>query len=208
MGHVDRAKHDEHPGHRHGVPHAGPVLLGWREWIALPDLGLPAVRAKIDSGARSSALHVDASWRFTERGAPWVGFRLSDDGRGAARLEAFAPVHDTRDVIDSGGHRTRRLFIRTRLALAGIEREIEINLTDRRGMLFPMLLGRTAMTRVFTVDPARSYLHGRPARQAGPELQRIVRLARPGRTQAFPPHPLARAAAARDAEPDLRSGAR
>ena len=141
--------------------HRERIMLGWREWVGLPDLGLPAIRAKIDSGARSSALHVDAYWRFSEGGAPWVGFRLSNDGHGEATVQAAAPIFDEREVIDSGGHRTRRIFLRTPLRLAGIEREIEINLTDRQGMLFPMLLGRTAMARVFAVDPARSFLHGR-----------------------------------------------
>ncbi|WP_460759637.1 ATP-dependent zinc protease family protein [Lysobacter fragariae] len=136
-------------------------MLGWREWAGLPGLGLPRIRAKVDSGARSSALHVDAYWRFSEAGAPWVGFRLSNDGLGEAAVQTVAPIFDEREVTDSGGHRTRRIFLRTPLVLAGIEREIEINLTDRRGMLFPMLLGRTAMARVFTVDPARSFLHGR-----------------------------------------------
>jgi hypothetical protein len=141
------------------------IVLGWREWAGLPRLGLPAVRCKIDSGARSSALHVDSCWRFIDGGAPWAGFCLSNDGHGEAMLHAAAPIFDERDVIDSGGHRTRRIFLRTTLALAGIEREIEINLTDRQGMLFPMLLGRTAMAGVFTVDPARSFLHGRRARR-------------------------------------------
>ena len=137
------------------------ILLGWREWAALPALGLDAVRTKIDSGARTSALHVDAQWRFSEGGAPWVGFRLSNNLHGDVALEAAAPIFDEREVTDSGGHRTRRVFLRTPLRLAGVEREIEINLTDRQGMLFPMLLGRTAMARVFVVDPARSFLHGR-----------------------------------------------
>lgn len=137
------------------------IVLGWREWVALPSLGIGALRAKVDSGARSSALHVDAHWRFTEAGAPWVGFRLSADGTDGPAIEAFAPMLDEREVTDSGGHRTRRIFLRTRLQLAGIEREIDMNLSNRRGMLFPMLLGRTAMARVFTVDPARSFLHGR-----------------------------------------------
>jgi hypothetical protein len=94
------------------------IMLGWREWASLPRLGLPAVRCKIDSGARSSALHVDRYWRFSERGGPWVGFRLSNDGHGEAMVQAAAPVFDERDVIDSGGHRTRRIFLRTTLALA------------------------------------------------------------------------------------------
>ncbi|RNF86516.1 ATP-dependent zinc protease family protein [Montanilutibacter psychrotolerans] len=139
------------------------ITLGWREWVALPGLGIGAIRAKIDSGARSSALHVDTQWRFTEGGAPWVGFRLTPGHAGAVAIEAMAPVFDEREVTDSGGHRSRRLFLRTPLRLAGIEREIEMNLSDRRGMLFPMLLGRTAMARAFTIDPARSFLHGRHA---------------------------------------------
>ena len=71
---------------------------------------------------------------------------------------------DERDVVDSGGHRSRRVFLRTRLRVAAQERIIEINLTDRRGMLFPMLLGRSAMEGLYTVDPARSFVHGRPTR--------------------------------------------
>ncbi len=138
-----------------------PVVLGWREWVELPGLGLGAVRAKVDSGARTSALHVDSQWRFIEGGQPWVGFRLTPGASDGIVLEGAAVLADERDVTDSGGHRTRRAFIRTTLRLGGIEREIDINLTDRRRMLFPMLLGRTAMARTFTVDPARSFLHGR-----------------------------------------------
>lgn len=139
------------------------IVLGWREWAGLPTFGLGRVLAKIDTGARSSALHVDEQWRFVQAGAPWVGFRLSLGRPGADAVELAAPVHDERPVTDSGGHRTTRVFVRTWLHLAGIEREIEINLSDRRGMRFPMLLGRTAMARLFTVDPARSFLHGKPA---------------------------------------------
>ena len=134
------------------------TMIGWREWVALPALGIPALRAKVDTGARTSALHVDAQWRFTQGGAPWVGFRLTVGEAGAVSVEAAAPVLEERDVTDSGGHRTRRAFLQTRLALAGVEREVEVNLADRHGMRFPMLLGRTAVAGVFTVDPARSFL--------------------------------------------------
>ncbi|WP_342367053.1 ATP-dependent zinc protease family protein [Lysobacter arenosi] len=143
-----------------GGPMASKIVLGWREWASLPELGIARLRTKVDSGARSSALHVDAQWRFSEGGAPWVGFRISP-GERAGIIEAMAPIYDEREVTDSGGHCTRRVFVRTVLSLAGIERVVEINLSDRRGMLFPMLLGRTALARVFTVDPARSFLHGR-----------------------------------------------
>lgn len=146
------------------------IVLGWREWVSLPALGLPWVRAKVDSGARSCALHVDAHWRFTEGGAPWVGFRVAP-GTGSP-IESRAPVLEERQVTDSGGHRSRRAFLRTTLCLAGVEREVDINLSDRRGMLFPMLLGRTAMAGAFTVDPARSFLHGRPPGGAVPSLKK------------------------------------
>ncbi len=157
------------------------ITLGWREWASLPRLGLASVRCKIDSGARSSALHVDRCWRFTERGVPWVGFQLSNDGHGEALVQAVAPVFDERYVIDSGGHRTRRIFLRTTLQLAGVEREIEVNLTDRQRMLFPMLLGRTAMADCFVVDPARSYLHGRRA-----IARRAVPVSRAGNVAGIP----------------------
>jgi len=140
------------------------ILLGWREWAVLPDLGLPRMRAKIDTGARTSALHVDAHWRFAEGGAPWVGFRLRYGRRRVRVLEAAAPLADEREVIDSGGHRSLRPFLHTSLWLAGRERAVEINLTDRGGMLFPLLVGRSALAGAFTVDPARSFLHPRPSR--------------------------------------------
>ena len=139
-----------------------PIVLGWREWVGLPRLGVHAIRAKVDSGARTSALHVDAQWRFSDGGAPWVGFRLTP-GEGADAIKCATEIIDEREVTDSGGHTSRRVFVRTPLRLAGVEREIDINLADRRGMLFPMLLGRSAMARIFAVDPARSFLHGRSA---------------------------------------------
>ena len=154
------------------------IVLGWREWVGLPGLGLAAVRAKIDSGARSSSLHVDRQWQFFEAGEPWVGFWLTPGASGDAAIERAAPVFDERDVTDSGGHRTRRIFVRTLMWLAGEAREIEINMCDRRGMVFPMLLGRTAMARTFTVDPARSFHHGRcgcdPSLAAQPSHAEVI----------------------------------
>ena len=145
------------------------VELGWREWVSLPSLGIARLRAKVDTGARSSALHVDAQWRYSEGGVPWVGFRISAGAAGHDVVEAGAPVVDERDVVDSGGRRTRRVFLVAQLRVAGIERSIELNLADRRGMRFPMLLGRTAIAGAFTVDPARSSIHGRPPRRlSGP----------------------------------------
>lgn len=134
--------------------------LGWREWLALPDLGILAVRAKVDTGARSSSLHVESQETFQRDGAEWVRFGL-DTGRYHSPLAfAEAPVLERRKVTDSGGHRSERIFIRTRLRLAGREWPVEVNLAQRRNMLFPMLLGRTALAGRFVVDPAASFLQG------------------------------------------------
>ena len=141
------------------------IQVGWREWATLPELGLPKLRAKLDTGARSSALHVERQWRFVEAGAPWVGFALVARLH-AGEVEAAAAIVDERMVTDSGGHRTSRVFVRTKLRLAGIEREIEMNLADRCGMRFPLLLGRTALADAFVVDPAGSFLHRRTRRPA------------------------------------------
>ena len=142
------------------------IVLGWREWLALPDLGIARLRAKVDTGARSSALHVDAQWRFHSDGAPWIGFRLTPGRSASGVVEAASRIFDEREVTDSGGNRSRRIFIRTRLRLAAAEREIELNLVHRGGMRFPMLLGRTALEGMFTVDPSCSFLHPRPPRHA------------------------------------------
>lgn len=140
-----------------------PVMLGWREFLSLPDLGVFCIRAKIDSGARSSSLHVHGHTLVNRDGRQWVRFEIDHGARGELRHEVEAEVIAERDVTDSGGHRNRRLFIRTRLALpGGISWPIEINLTERRNMLFPMLLGRTALRRRCLVDPSRSFLLGPP----------------------------------------------
>lgn len=137
-------------------------LAGWREWLALPELGIPAIRAKLDTGARSSALHVDDMALFERDGLRHVRFALRP-GPDLARVEKEAEVIDIRPVTDSGGRTRERPFIRTTLQLAdGSHWSIEMNLTNRADMLFPMLLGRTAMADRLRVDPAQSFLLGRP----------------------------------------------
>jgi hypothetical protein len=140
------------------------LTFGWREWLGLPELGIGAIRAKIDSGARSSALHVDRLEFAFADGREWAEFSIAPGG-GAAPLHCSAAVIDRRPVTDSGGHRTERVFIRTALRAGPLHFPIEINLTSRRNMLFPMLLGRTAMAGRILVDPAASFLLGeRPPR--------------------------------------------
>lgn len=135
------------------------LVLGWREWLGLPTLGLPAIRAKIDSGARSSALHVDSIKVIQREGVERVVFSLDPDNAGCP-VHCEADVIGRRPVTDSGGHTSERIFICTDLLIGDRSMSIEVNLTSRRNMLFPMLLGRTAMAGTCVVDPAASFLLG------------------------------------------------
>jgi hypothetical protein len=144
------------------------TLVGWREWCALPELGIAAIKAKIDTGARSSALHVERIEEFARDGERWVRFELIPRSRRRrTRIVIESPVVDERPVTDSGGNRGNRLFIRTRVVIGGHSWPIEINLTNRRSMMFPMLLGRTAIAGRLYVDPARSFLLGGAADAPG-----------------------------------------
>lgn len=131
-------------------------VLGWREWLSLPELGVERIKAKVDSGARSSCLHAQQIEEFSSAGRDWVRFRFEQSPGLWAPFAA--PVVDRREVRDSGGHRTMRPFIRTTVVLGQQRWLIELNLAPRTEMLFPMLLGRTAMLGRFLVDPSRSYL--------------------------------------------------
>ena len=140
-------------------------VLGWREWVALPDLGIPAIRVKLDTGARSSSLHVEAIEEFRRDDIDWVRFKLDpvSRSRSSSRRRARwieAPLLDRREVTDSSGGVSLRPFIRTDVLIADQRYAIEINLTNRRGMLFPMLLGRTAMQARWLIDPEQSYVLG------------------------------------------------
>ena len=142
-------------------------IIGWREWLTLPELGVPAIKVKIDTGARTSALHVAHLEVYTEHSQRKVRFVLHPLRRRPA-LEIFcqAEVIDERVVSDSGGHREKRLVIRTPLRLGDLQWPVEITLTNREDMLFRMLLGRTAMQGRWLVDPVGSYFCGRHLRKA------------------------------------------
>ena len=138
------------------------TTIGWREWVALPDLNLPALKAKIDTGARTSALHAFLIEPYTQDGVDMLRFmihpiQLND----SLKVECHAPVFDFREVTDSGGHREMRYVIQSRIVIGNIEHLIEMTLTNRDTMRFRMLLGRRAMENRFVVDPGASYVNGK-----------------------------------------------
>jgi len=147
----------------HPRPNAGEKrVVGWREWVALPQLGLPALEAKVDTGAKTSALHAFAMDVFEEGGRRRVCFGVHPL-REDEDLEVFAcaDVVDERIIVSSNGHEEHRVVIRSLLELGGQTWPVELTLTDRRSMRYRMLLGRQAMRSRLVVDPQAVYLHGR-----------------------------------------------
>ena len=150
----------------HDPPAAHPlIMLGWREWVSLPELGVRRIKCKVDTGARTSALHVTDVEELRAHGRRRVRFRVHPwQARDDGAVHCEAAVVDERWVSDSGGHRERRLVIVTTLRVGSVEMPIELTLTRRDTMRFRMLLGRTALGKEFVVRPAASYLAGPPAR--------------------------------------------
>jgi hypothetical protein len=140
----------------------GRLVLGWREWLALPQLGVPAIKAKIDTGARTSTLHAFDLETVQESGKLQVRFNIRPlRRRPSLVIQCSADVLDRRIVSDSGGHKEQRYVIHTPVRIADREWPIEITLTNRDDMLFRMLLGRTAMQHGMVIDPDQSFLTGR-----------------------------------------------
>lgn len=137
------------------------LLIGWREWVSLPDLGVAALKAKVDTGARTSALHAIHIEEFRRGASTWVRFQVQPDQHSSETIvEAEVPLREYRHVRSSNGQLERRPVIQTTIALSGHAWPIEVTLSNRKEMDFRMLLGREALGGRFSVDPGRSYLAG------------------------------------------------
>lgn len=139
-------------------------IIGWREWVSLPELGIHFIKAKTDTGARTSALHAFALKPFQDNGQNRIRFDIHPLQNDTSKvISCEADVVDIRSVSDSGGHVEERFVIRTPVVLGDQTFPIEITLTERDTMLFRMLLGRSAIRRRFLVNPARSFITTRKA---------------------------------------------
>lgn len=134
-------------------------IIGWREWVSLPLLGIDKIKAKIDTGARTSALHAFSLQPFVENGKNQIRFQIHPLQHNTDMTKTcVADIVDKRLVTDSGGHEEERFVIMTPITIAGQTWSIEITLTERENMLFRMLLGRSALRKRFIVNPARSFV--------------------------------------------------
>ena len=138
------------------------IQLGWREWVALPELGLHAIKAKVDTGAKTSALHAFSTEFYRSESIDMVKFLIHPIQRNLKFfIECHAPIIDQRLVTDSGGHREKRFVISSIVTIGTHSRSIELTLTNRDTMRFRMLLGRRAMDNGVSVSPGASYINGK-----------------------------------------------
>ncbi len=145
------------------IANNGKVLIGWREYVALPDWGI-TVRAKIDTGARTSALHVED---IEVLAGGRVRFEAVLRRAPERSIPVEAPLVGETVVRPSSGEPQARYVVATRMRLGGIERVIHLGLVSREHMLCRMLVGRRALEGQFIVDPDAKYLHRRKRRQDG-----------------------------------------
>jgi hypothetical protein len=141
------------------APQRGPYLIGWKEYLDLPDLGVQRLKAKVDTGARTSTLHVEQV-RVIEEGADGNLLELhlgADPSHPARSLTAQARQLGVVSITDSSGTPELRPLISTRLVLGPVRKTILLTLTNRSAMLFRMLLGRTAIAGDFQIDVTRKY---------------------------------------------------
>ena len=142
-------------------------LVGWREWGRLPELGIEQIRVKIDTGAKTSALHAEKFEYFTKDGKSYVRFSVYQDGyhRDSDKtrvIRTVAEILSFREIKSSVGVVTRRPVIRTPFEIGGSKFLIQLSLVDRRKMRYPMLLGRRALNKRFVVNSAQEFIQGLP----------------------------------------------
>jgi len=141
------------------------AVAGWREWIALPDLDVRWVKAKLDTGARSSAIHAYDLEELSRDGVPWVRFQIHPWQRSDLdAVDVELPIVDRRVIKSSTGHEEERPVVRTRIRVLDRDLGAELTLTNRDEMGFRMLVGREALRGAILVDPGRSYVGPRPSR--------------------------------------------
>jgi len=148
-------------------PHTRLPVIGWREWVKLPDLNLPKrIKAKVDTGARSSSLHASDIEEFKKNGVIHVRFKIHPfHNRPERFITAESPVIDIRKVRSSSGDSAKRPVISTTVVMLGKAWPVELTLASREAMGFRMLLGREAFRGRFLVDSGRSYYGGKPKRK-------------------------------------------
>ncbi|MEM6364590.1 MAG: ATP-dependent zinc protease [Planctomycetota bacterium] len=148
--------------------HSTPLLIGWREWVGLPDLRLRRIKAKIDTGARSSSLHAFDIETYQRDGEEWVRFSVHPvQGRDDIVVPADLPILERREIRSSNGEVSERIVVRTRLAISNLARPMDLTLANRDSMGFRMLVGREAIRGHCVVDPGASYLMGRRKKRVG-----------------------------------------
>ena len=136
-------------------------VVGWREWVQLPDLVDTPIKAKVDTGAKTSSLHAFFIEPYTKDGKPWVKFLLHpNQNDNDLEVECHAAISDQREVSDSGGHKENRYVIESTIILGKEVLIAEITLTDRDSMSFRMLLGRNLLRGSCIVDSGSSFLMG------------------------------------------------
>lgn len=138
--------------------------VGWREWVSLPDLNLDFIKAKVDTGARTSSLHVENLEEFEKDGIIYLRFDILPWQKNSTdAVKAEAPLLEYRNVKSSSGHQEKRPVIKTHIRMCGTPVYTELTLTNRDVMGFRMLIGRQALKHGFAVLSGKSYLGGKPS---------------------------------------------
>ena len=147
---------------RRTLPKKPLIVVGWREWIALPELGIGCISAKIDSGAETSCLHAMQMTTFRRGKIDWVRFQLPTSTRDSSGIQRETPLLDVRKVRSSSGHVSLRPVIQTVMEMGGVRWTVELTLASRESMGFLMLIGRQAIAQHCLVDCGHSFLLPKP----------------------------------------------